>query len=358
MTDRLTKLLTTFLISLATLTAQVSVSTHPAELDMIGDGIDLDSHGNIYIPSGSGDPFVWKITPDGTVSEFANGYESAVGIGIDSNDTLYVNDYRDNKLTRITSDGTKTDFAVDLDGPAGVAIDNQDNIYITLYGANFSGNGSTILRFTPDGEQSVYATGPELNGPIGIAIDDAGNIYSSNWAGGNIYKTTPGSGTFELFATLPRRPSINQITYADGYIYIPTPISNIVYRINMAGDIEILAGTGVAGSLDGDALTATFDRPNSVAANATADKIYIVDANADNLRVIDLGDGAGCAGPGFFSDTCVDSNGWTNNGPLGFVNVTSYPWVYILSFDEFAYVADASATDNGNWLYLLNELAP
>jgi|TARA_B110000438_G_scaffold289433_1_gene324003 sugar lactone lactonase YvrE len=261
---------------------------------MVGDGLAVDSTGNIFIPSGFGDPTVWKIASDGALTEFASGYQSAVGIAIDSQDNLFVNDYRGNALTMITPAGVKTDFATQLNGPAGVAIDSQGNIYVTLFGANFSGTGASIIRFTPEGVQSPFASGAPLRDIIGIAIDDADNVYVSNWVSGNLYKISAGTTTPVLFATIPDSANINQITYSKGYIYVPTPNEDKIYRVDLAGNIELLAGVGTRGLKNGPALESTFGGPNSAGANAAGDTLYVVDATLNNLRAIDLG----CPTPG------------------------------------------------------------
>lgn len=50
----------------------------------------------------------------------------------------------------------------------------------------------------------------------------------------------------------------------------------------------------------------------------------------------------------------VDENGWANTeGWLGWVNVTSAPWIQILSLDSYGYVQEGTVGDAGAWIYIL-----
>ena len=131
-----------------------------------------------------------------------------------------------------------------------------------------------------------YVSGSGLRDPIGIALDDSGNVYSSNWQNGRIYKITP-EQQVTLFATIPGG-TINQITYANGTLYVPSPSLNKIFSLTLDGTLTLLAGTGQAGSQNGPALEATFDRPNSIAASLTGDTLYVIDANPGVIRMITL----------------------------------------------------------------------
>ena len=56
-------------------------------------------------------------------------------------------------------------------GPQGLAFDGAGNLYTT--------SGTSILRLTPGGVQSTFATG--LNGAVGLAFDGAGNLYEADF---------------------------------------------------------------------------------------------------------------------------------------------------------------------------------
>ncbi len=265
------------------------VSTFAPTIDQIGDGLAVDAVGNIIIASGNGDSIVWKVTPEGDVSEFANGFSYAVGVAIDEDQNVFVNNYNSNVLTKMSPEGAKSEFATDLNGPAGLAIDSLGSIYVTEFGSNFSGTGARITRFTSEAERSVFASGGFLQDVIGIAIDEEDNIYFTNLSGGKVYRIPSGSTVQEEFASIPGEPDINQITYSNGYIYVPAITSNQIFRVDQQGNVDLLAGSRSAGFEDGTFEVATFSGPSSIAANATGDKLYVIDGQpTTTLRVIDL----------------------------------------------------------------------
>ena len=57
---------------------------------------------------------------------------------------------------------------------------------------------SKILKFTPDGEESDFAT--DLGGPRGLAFDRSGNLFAAELLAGEILKFTP-DGNQTLFAS-------------------------------------------------------------------------------------------------------------------------------------------------------------
>ena len=65
-----------------------------------------------------------------------------------------------------------------------------------LYEADFS--NSAILKFTPDGTQSTFASG-SLGLPVALAFDGNGNLFEAD-ANGTIFKFTP-DGTKSTFAS-------------------------------------------------------------------------------------------------------------------------------------------------------------
>ena len=282
---KISALLLVFLLTLAKLAAQ-PVSTLISNMPRIGDGLAVAADGTLFIASGNQGSEVWKVTPDLEISLFASDFAFAVGVAIDANNNVFVNNYQSGVLSKITPDGTKTAFATDLNGPAGLAFDSNGYLYVTEYGSNFSGAGARIMRISPTGEKEVFAEGAPLADAIGIAIDENDNVYVTNWTGSQVFQIRAGSSDIELFATIPDDSRINQITYGHGYVYIPAATRNLIYRIDTAGNLEEFAGSGARGSIDDAASRATFNHPNSIAMNAAGDKLYIIDNNTNDLRVI------------------------------------------------------------------------
>ncbi|MGJ8663541.1 MAG: hypothetical protein ACSHWU_07815 [Marinicella sp.] len=71
-----------------------------------------------------------------------------------------------------------------------VFVTDNGNIYISDFGVIGTGNGSTVVKITPDGETSIFASG--LSGsPSGIIMDSSGDLYVATFNGGDVYRISP-----------------------------------------------------------------------------------------------------------------------------------------------------------------------
>jgi serine/threonine protein kinase, bacterial len=121
-------------------------------------GLAFDPSGNLYVAD-EYNYCIRKITPSGTVSEFAGDPNNA-GVG--------------------NGKGNAAQF----DNPVAVAIDASGNIYVAEGSIN-----NCIRKIAPDGtvtsltgtQNGGYADGPfakaAFNNPSGLAVDSKGNIY-------------------------------------------------------------------------------------------------------------------------------------------------------------------------------------
>ena len=73
----------------------------------------------------------------------------------------------------------------DFSGPTGIAKDSQNNIYV----ANFKND--TIERITSEGKREIFFTKGGVKGPVGLAVDGSDNLYVANYNGNSILKITP-----------------------------------------------------------------------------------------------------------------------------------------------------------------------
>lgn len=62
----------------------------------------------------------------------------------------------------------------------------------------FGNNGNSIIKVTPVGVQSIFASG--LNGPEALAFNSAGDLFAADDGGNTIYEFTPG-GARSTFAS-------------------------------------------------------------------------------------------------------------------------------------------------------------
>ena len=127
--------------------------TYPGETNWFGPTAAA-YHGNFYIgnlgefPIRGGASKIIKMTPDGTLKDWATGLNTILGLVIDDHDRMYV-------LENTT-------------GPT----------FPTFPTPGFG----TVIRIDPNGNRTVIATG--LNLPTGMALGPDGKLYVSNWGFG------------------------------------------------------------------------------------------------------------------------------------------------------------------------------
>ena len=198
-----------------------------------------------------------------------------------------------------------------------VVADPFGNVYLT------DANASMVHRIAPNGIISNFAgyvsgtacvpsatTGctpslVKLNKPRGVSSDPQGNIYIAGYSDNKVYKFNVSTGLLYLLAGTGTKPSsptapngdgstataaqLNQprSAWADtvGNVYIADTADNKIRVVDSTGNIQTVAGTGVATSTgDNDRATAaTINNPQGVLTDAN-DNVYIADSSS--VRVI------------------------------------------------------------------------
>jgi sugar lactone lactonase YvrE len=264
------------------------------------DGLAIDRTGNLFATDNIGtspDPFngngttVYKITPQGVRTLFADGLNGPAGCSFDKEGNFYVCTFRDGKLIKIQPNGNKQVLAQGLEGPIQVVPDKKGNLFVTVAGLGDI-PGTKVYKFAPDGTKSVLADLLPLGGIAlaGMTIDKEDNLYVGNYANDIIHKITP-DGNASVFAHLslpgiPYIPITGYLTYANDNIYLAAIFANRIYKITMSAQVSVLAGTGVEGSMDGKPAVATFAGPNGVAVDPTGNILYISESAKQRLRRI------------------------------------------------------------------------
>jgi len=190
----------------------------------------FDSSGNLFVMAqafpGPGPSTICKFTPGGVQSTFGSIPGTGVGLAFDSAGNLFAADSYDQTIYEFTPDGTSSIFAgpsaFDPDqGPSGLAFDRFGNLFVSTVGSQPPVvNGDSILKFTPQGVGSPFATG--LNYPRGLAFDRSGNLFVAeiNQSGpGDILKFTP-DGVMTVFAVAPGEHNLPDFL---AFQLLPTP---------------------------------------------------------------------------------------------------------------------------------------
>ncbi|HSY77153.1 MAG TPA: T9SS type A sorting domain-containing protein [Bacteroidia bacterium] len=308
--------------------------------------IAVSNSGGIYIADFQNN-LVRKVSPKGIITTFAgNGGAgfggdglpadsteiNSVDVAVDDSGNVYIVDYNYNQVRKVNTKGIITTVAgtggayyccdgspaitADLYEPDGVAVDNFGNFYIAddmnsrIRKVDKAGIISTIAGngtqgYSGDGGQ---ATAAEIFAPGGVAVDDSGNIFIADGGNNRIRKVSKsgiistiagdstwgynGDGMIATSAELHDPIGVAVDHY--GNIYIADDNNNRIRKINKAGIITTLAGTGTPG-YNGDGILATsaeLQYPTGMAVDDSGN-IFIADAGNNRIREITNGSALG-----------------------------------------------------------------
>lgn len=201
--------------------------------------------------------------------------------------------------------------AAQFNNPFGICRDLVGNIYIADQGNNrirkidhATGNISTIAGGATAGSSGDggAATAALLNGPTGVFVDTPGNIYIADQGNNTIRKIdlsgnistvagtagSSGSSGDGGVATSAKLNAPTSVFYYAGNIYIADKNNNKIRKVDNAGMISTVAGTGTAG-YNGDnmaASSAQLSGPTDIFVNNNG--LYIVDAGNFRIRKVAL----------------------------------------------------------------------
>jgi uncharacterized protein YjdB len=303
--------------------------------------IKIDVSGNVYISSSN---VIRKISTLGIISTIAGtgvvGYSGdggpataatfndITGFAIDASGNIFIADRFNNRIRKINTlgiistycgNGTSTSNgdggfvgSATVNHPSDVAFDNLGNLYICdeqayrIRKVNASGiishfAGTTFTSgFSGDGGMATIA---KFNWPTTITIDGNNNVYIADYLNSCIRKintagiitTVAGSGTIPGYfgdggpATNARLSNIWGVTAsADGTLYIgDNNYNNVIRKVNTSGIISTIAGTGAIGFSgdDGPATAATFNIADIVALDQHGN-MYVCDHYNNRIRLV------------------------------------------------------------------------
>jgi len=144
------------------------------------EGPEYGPDGALYVANfGSASGTISRISPDGTVSEFAHTDGAPNGLTFGRDGNLYVADAGRRGVLRVSQSGEVSVFADSFEGARFVAPNDlvfgpEGNLFVTDPLRNDPPDPciSPVYRITPDGEVSLFVA--ELPYPNGIAISPDG----------------------------------------------------------------------------------------------------------------------------------------------------------------------------------------
>ena len=288
-----------------------------------------DAAGNIYIAD-FGNNVIRKITPSGVVTTLAGtgtaGYADGSaasaqfnqprGVAVAPSGDIYVSDAYNQRIRKISTSGIVSTLAGSgvvgsADGPGTAAqFSYPEGLVANAAGTIFvvDSNNSRIREVLADGTVTTlagstagYADGTgaaaKFNYPRGIALDKSDNLYVTDYTNNRIRKVTPtgvvttiagsgvagssdGQGTAAQFNN-PYGISID--TY--GALYIADYGNSRVRLITPTYAVTTMAGSS-AGFADGVGTSAQFNAPRGVIADRTG-TLYVVDSLNNRIRKVE-----------------------------------------------------------------------
>ena len=245
-------------------------------------GVALDVSGNLYIADRD-NARVRRVAPDGTITTVAAtaDWVAPSGVSVDAAGNIYVVDTGLKQVLQITPAGATKRVAASLTltAPAAAVEDAAGNLYIADTGAG------RIFSVTAAGASSILLD--KLAGPHGLALDGAEHLFFTEQDGARVRSLDLASGNLsDLGAgqwSIPRGIAVD----AAGNVFVADTGHQQIMRIDTAGQVTAVAGSGVSGfSGDGSAaINAQLNFPWDVAVGPTG-VLYVADL--ENYRVRSL----------------------------------------------------------------------
>ena len=290
-------------------------------------GVAVDRAGNLYVADFFSQR-VRRLDPAGTITTVAGigepGYGGdggpaskaplsfPSGVAVDKAGNVYITDFGNHRVRLIDATGKITTIAgtgeagYDWEGPAvearltqpsGVAVDGAGNVYIT-------GNDSFgVRRIDASG---ILSEAPNSSAPYdgrdrGIALDAAGNLYIAN-IDNNYVRRVDATETVSVIAGTKEAgyagdggPAVKaQLNYPAGValdkvgnLYIADTGNHRIRRVDTAGIITTIAGTGEPGygGDGGMAVEAQLASPFALTVDSSGN-LYFVDLGNYRIRVL------------------------------------------------------------------------
>ncbi|MGH3371160.1 MAG: hypothetical protein ACRDPR_14310, partial [Nocardioidaceae bacterium] len=200
--------------------------------------------------------------------------------------------------------------AARLNEPAGVDVDAAGNLYIADYAnqrvrkVDTSGNISTVAGDGTAGfcGDAGPATSACIQDPTDVAADSAGGLYIADYGNNRIRKVSAG-GTIRTVAgngssfysgdggqatSAGVASPIGVEVDAAGEVFVADSSSSRIRKVDAAGVITTVAGSGVFGFAGdgGPAVSAEMTLPARIAMNAAGD-LFLVDTYNNRIRMVE-----------------------------------------------------------------------
>lgn len=254
-----------------------------AEIDAGTGGMALGPDGDIYmgdfgplLSSNQPGARVFRISPDGQVSTFAEGFVGASGNTVRADGTLLQSNIQGGFVSSVSADGVVSTFATGFNAPVGLVNDPDRGVFVANCGSH------TIALVSDGGVVSEFAASDLLKCPNGIAMAPAGDLYVSNFYNGDLLRID-GDGEVHPFVSLPGN-NLGHVTWGNGRLYVANRGGQAIVSVSLDGEVLLVAGTGVRGAQDGDLDEATVSLTNDIAVSPDGRVLYFNDVHPESTE--------------------------------------------------------------------------
>jgi len=161
------------------------------------------------------------------------------GVSVGANGDIYVSGA--GSIMRVTPDGQVSVFATGLVSANGSRFDSKGNLFVADY------DGSAVRKISPAGVVTTFASG--LNGPAGVWVDKDDNLLVSLYGAGfsgtgaAVLKITP-AGAISTYASGGGLQDVASIVGDEnGNVYAGNWGSGTLFNVT-GGNVSVLAETG------------------------------------------------------------------------------------------------------------------
>jgi sugar lactone lactonase YvrE len=302
----------------------------------------------------------------------AASFSFPAGAAVDSRGNVYVADTGDNCIRMVTPTGSTTTLAGSgatgaVDGigsaatftaPFGVAVDASNTVYVADSGSNRIRKVATsgyVTTIAGSGGPGRFADGTgvaaKFSLPTGVAVNAAGTVFIADSGNNRIRSITP-AGVVTTFAGSGAAGSVDgkgaAASFNDprgvaidtsGFLYVTSFAGNIIRKISPEGVVTTFAGSGVAGSSNGQGTAATFDRPSGIAVDR-AGNVFVSETAGESVRKITP------------TGAVSSYTNWIAGGP-GLVTLTKPSYgatspVHLGAAEPFSVLGGSSVTNSGD----------
>jgi DNA-binding beta-propeller fold protein YncE len=209
----------------------------------------LDAAGNIYTTfSGSRGQKVpvslYKVDRDHVLRPFLTDLMNPTGLAVDREGLLYVSSRMEGTIYRVSPDGHRTIYAEGMGIATGIAFDTDENLYV-------GDRSGTIFRINRDKQIFVFATMEPSVAAYHLAFSAAGELFvtgPTTSSYDHLYRITPAGEVRSFYRGLGRPQGL--AFDARGNIYVAASLGGRrgVVRLNPQAEPELaVSGNGIVG---------------------------------------------------------------------------------------------------------------